>query len=113
MTRGPVSEKAFDAGLLLAKLRGAVYLLRRCREAPADFEIANRQGLTFIRVKMSRCLHRALAEIEEEYREAIFLLRMIPFAPSVRRELWICSRYGRWRFFEILEKGMVELAMPI
>jgi hypothetical protein len=113
MSRGPVSEKALSSALLHAALRGTVYFLNPGRESPADFQIVNRQGVTFISVKRARCLHCSLAEMETEYCEAIFRLRAIPISPSVYREFWVCSRYGRWRFFEVRDKDMIELAIPV
>ena len=113
MTRGPVSQKALSGAFQLATVRGTVYFLNPGREAPADFLIVNRQGVTFISVRISRCLHCSLAGIETEYRESIFRLRAVPISPSVYRELWVCSRYGRWRFFEIRDMDIIELAVPV
>lgn len=115
MTRGPVSQKALDAALPLATLRGTVYFLKPGRETetPADFEIVNRQGVTFVSVHMSRCLHNSLTGMEAEYQESVFRLRAIPISPSVYRELWVCSRYGRWRFFEVRDRDLAELAIPV
>ena len=113
MTRGPASQKALSGAVLHATLRGTVCFLNPGREAPADFEIVNRQGVTFVSTRMSRCLHCSLAEMETEYREAIFRLRAIPISPSVYRELWVCSRYGGWRFFEVRDKDIIELAVPV
>jgi len=113
MSRGPPSQTALDAALPLATLRGTVYFLAPGRECPANFEILNRQGVTFVAVKMSRCLHAPLAEMEKEYQEAIFRLRVVPISPCVYRELWVCSRNGRWRFFEVRDRDLVELAIPV
>jgi len=113
MSRGPVSEKALDTALPLAAMRGTVYFLKPGRESPADFEIVNKQGVTLISVRMSRCLHIPLADLEAEYGDAIFRLRAVPISPAVYRELWLCSRYGRWRFFEIRDRDIIELAVPL
>lgn len=113
MTRGPVSEQAIEWALPLAHLRGTVYFFRKDRECPCDFEIVNNQEVVFVRVKRTRCLHRPLLELETEYHEAVLRLRAVPSAPSVSRELWVCSRHGRWRFFRIMEAGMEEVAVPV
>jgi len=112
MTRGPVSGIALEEALPLAKLRGMVFFLRPDPECPCDFEVLNNREVVFVRVKRSRCLHCSLAEMEALYRESILKLRVIPLSPSARRELWVCSRYGRWRFFRIMENGIEEKAVP-
>lgn len=112
MSRGPDSEKAIEKALSFATLRGAVYFFLPGRDSPANFEIVNTQGVTLISVKMARCLHGSLADIESTYRDAVFRLRVVPVAPNVFRELWLLSRYGRWRFFEIRDRDLVELAIP-
>lgn len=111
MSRGPNSQKAIDGALPLAALQGTVYVLQPGRECPADFEIVGVQGVIFVAVKMTRCLHASLADIGFRYSDAIFRLRAVPISPSVFRELWLCSRNGRWRFFEIRSKGLVEIAL--
>lgn len=112
MSRGPVSQRALDNAVRLATFRGTVYFLEHGRESPADFEMVNRQGVIFVTVKMARRLHGSLAQIEMDYGEAIFRLRAVPISPAVYRELWVSSRYGRWRFFEVRDREIVELAIP-
>jgi len=89
-----------------------VFFLRQDPECPCDFQVLNNREVVFVRVKRSRCLHCSVAEMEALYRESILRLRAIPLSPSVRRELWVCSRYGRWRFFRIMENGIEEKAVP-
>jgi hypothetical protein len=112
MTRGPVSEIALEEALPIAKLRGRIFFLRPDPECPCDFQILNNREDVFVRVKRSRCLYCSLAEMEALYRESIQKLRLIPLSASVQRELWVCSRYGRWRFFRITDTGMEEIAVP-
>jgi hypothetical protein len=112
MSRGPVSTKALETALSFATLRGAVYFFQPGREAPAHFAIVNKEGVTLISVKMARCLHSPGADIEWTYRDAVFRLRTVPIAPNVFRELWLLSRYGRWRFFGVRDRDLIELAIP-
>ena len=113
MTRGPISEIALEEALPIAKLRGRVFFLRPDPECPCDFQILNNREDVFVRVKRSRCLYCSLAEMEALYRESIQKLRLIPLSASVQRELWVCSRYGRWRFFRITDSGMEEISLPV
>lgn len=112
MSRGPVSEKALEKALSFAAMRGAVYFFLSGREAPADFEIVNKEGVTFISVKMARCLHSPIATLELRYLDALSRFRAVPVAPNVFCELWLVSRYGRWRFFEVRHRDLIELAIP-
>jgi len=110
MSRGPASEKALEKALSFASQRGAVYFLQQGREVPADFEIVNNQGVTFISVKMSRCIHNPAPYFEYLYRETIAHLRAVPASVAVAGELWLVSRYGRCRFFRVQPSGLSELA---
>jgi hypothetical protein len=112
MSRGPVSQNALDRAMPLATLRGTVYFLEPGCESPANFEIVNGRGVTFVSARTSRCFHSSIPELEAVYHEAVCRLRAIPCSPGVYRELWICSRYGRWRFFEVREHDLVEIVIP-
>jgi len=110
MSRGPPSEKAREKALHVASLRGAVYFLQPGREVPADFEIVNTRGVTFISVKMSRRIHCSAPDFERMYRETIAHLLAVPASLAVACELWIISRYGRCRFFRVQPSGLCEVA---
>ncbi|OPY36408.1 MAG: hypothetical protein A4E35_01947 [Methanoregula sp. PtaU1.Bin051] len=113
MTRGPVSEQAITWALPIAAQRGTVYFFRPDRESPCDFEIVSSREVVFVRVKRTRCFHRTAEELEADCREHVLRLRAVPKAPSISRELWVCSRYGRWRFFRVTEAGIEELPVPV
>ncbi len=110
MSRGPVSTKALERALLIANMRGAVYFFHPGRESPADFEITNESGVTFVSVRMSRCIQRPAAYFEYLYRETIAHLRSVPASIAVAYELWLVSRYGRCRFFRVHPAGLAEVA---
>lgn len=113
MSRGPVSEKALSAALALAGKRGSVILIRPGRDSPCNFEIVSRHENVFVTVKPSRNFHGSPQDIEWQFREEIFRLRMIRGPSIVKKELWVCSRYGRWRFFEVTDTGIAEVLMPV
>jgi len=113
MSRGPVSEKALTAALALAGKRGSVILIRPGRDSPCNFEIVNRHENVFVTVKPSRHFHGPVQDIEWQFREEVFRLRMIRGPSMVRKELWVCSRYGRWRFFEVTDTGIAEVLVPV
>jgi hypothetical protein len=113
MTRGPVSEQAIAWALPLARLRGTVYCLGNGPESPCHFEIVSSREIVFVRVKRTRCLHQSPGDLEMECRDHILRLRAIPAPSSCYRELWVCSRYGRWRFFRVTETGIGEITGPV
>ena len=113
MTRGPVSEQAIAWAVALAAVRGTVYDFRKQRECPCDFQIVSSSGIAFVRVKRTRCLHRTAEELGAECRDHVLRLRAVPRAPAVTRELWICSRSGRWRFFRVTDTGLDEIPGPV
>ena len=113
MTRGPVSEQAVEWALPLAAQRGSVYFFRQGRDCPCDFLIANTSGIVFVRVKRTRCFHQSGPELESECRDHLLRLRAVPVSPTVGRELWVCSRYGRWRFFRVTNTGIEEQPGPV
>ena len=113
MSRGPVSEKALAGALALAGKRGTVIHIRPGRDSPCNFGIVSGHENVFVTVKLSRHFHGSVQDIGWQYREEIFRLRMIRGASNVRKELWVCSRYGRWRFFEVTDTGIAEVLMPV
>lgn len=108
MTRGPVSEQALEWALAIAERRGNVYFFERGRESPCDFQVINDHEDVLVRVKRTRSLHRPVAMLGAEYREQVRKLRAVPGNPAVTRELWVCSRAGRWRFFRVCGNGLAE-----
>jgi hypothetical protein len=113
MTRGPVSEQAIEWALPIAAQRGAVYFFRPDRECPCDFQIVSSSGVVFVRVKRTRCHHHAAEELGAECRDHLLRLRAVPKAPGLTRELWVCSRSGRWRFFRVTNTGLEEIPGPL
>ena len=92
-----------------AWIRGTVILIRPGRDGPCSFQVVARHESVFVTVKLSRQFSGPAGEIEAQYREEVFRLRMIQGPPGTRKELWIRSRYGRWRFFEVTDTGFTEV----
>ena len=109
MSRGPVSERALEEALALARKRGIIIPIRPGRDSPCSFQVVGRSELVFVTVKLSRQFHGIAEDIGHQYREDIFRLRIIIGPPGTRRELWVRSRYGRWRFFDVTDSGITEV----
>jgi len=109
MTRGPLPEKAIKAALAIARARGIVSFCLRSRESVCDIVIhAPVQTINAI-VRRCRRLYGPLAEMEYQFWESLARLRLVPENPCRSRELWACSPYGTFRFFRVMDDGLVEL----
>jgi hypothetical protein len=74
-----------------------------------DFSIVSGIPLAFIRVSSCKQIHATVSEITEEFRDELLKLMMITAHDAVSRELWLRSRHGRWRFFRLAGRDLIEL----
>jgi len=109
MTRGRPPQKGLDDAIPVARMRGAVLHFRQEEECAADFEILSADQIIIVRVKRTRRLHCSIQEIKEQFSEPILRLRSLPASAFLYRELWVWSQYGTWRFFRLLDTGIVEI----
>ncbi len=110
MSRGPHPGRTLAAALPIAEIRGMVHRIRSARGSLYDIVIATAVPVAFVRVKYADRIHLTLAETEEFYREAIDGLHAIVSTENISRELWLRSRHGTWRFFRVINIGLVELS---
>ena len=87
MTRGKRPQKAIDAALSLTMMRGAAFHVLQEKEDAVDLVIANEARIIFVRVKRIRRLHCSIAEIGNQFSEALSLLRSLPHPEYLIREL--------------------------
>ena len=109
MSRGRLSQKAFDAALPVAQARGQIILLRYFPGAPYDFLIITAAGIIAVCTRRSRRLHGPLAEIAERYRDTVAMIGAAEFSPGVIREFWLWSPYGTMRFFRVNGPVLTEI----
>jgi hypothetical protein len=109
MTRGRPPRKGLDAAIPIAQERGRVMEFRQTPETPCAFLIAGNGCLALVRVRKARRLHGTVAEIEEEFSDAVREARTIPCGGPVSREIWLYSRYCVMRFFRVGSTGLTEL----
>jgi hypothetical protein len=109
MSRGPPSRRALLEAIPLAHQRGTIQVARPGRENLYDFSIVSAIPLAFIRVSYCARIFASVAEIAIEFQDKLVRLRQIVGHQDISRELWLRSRYGRWRFFRLTEAFLIEL----
>jgi hypothetical protein len=109
MTRGRPPRKGLDAAIPIAQERGFVMEFRQSGENRCEFIIIGNGTVAFVRVRKARRLHGTVAEIEEDFSEAVTGARSIPAGGPVVRELWLYSRFCVMRFFRITDDSLVKI----
>lgn len=110
MTRGRHPDRALEKAEKIAKGRGLVHNYERGPGMLADFSITTRELKAEVKIKRLRRIRTTPAGLEREAAEEIAGLRIFPSSAEISRELWIYSPDYFWRFFRVLETGLVELA---
>jgi len=65
--------------------------------------------VSFVTVKRLDRLTVTPEDILHDFAGVIALLRFIASSPDISRELWLRTPHGAWRFFRILDNGILEL----
>jgi hypothetical protein len=98
-----------DAGAI-GKERGLVHLSVRGPESVCDLNIyVTGRCVAHVRIKCVRRLRGSVPEIERDSRQEIAVLRFIVSSHEISREFWLCSPRYAWRFFRVLDEGIVEI----
>jgi hypothetical protein len=109
VTRGRQPLKAREKAFTLAEKRGLVQRFQHRRGNTSDFTIMSPGLISFVTVKRLDRLTVTPEDILHDFAVAIDLLRFIASGPGISRELWLRTPHGAWRFFRILENGIIEL----
>ena len=107
--RGRPPRKALIEAALIAGLRGIFQQADRGPERLYDFIIAAVFPLAFVKVRFAERIFESAEELANEFQKDIRKLRMIAQDPSISPELWLRSRYGKWRFFRVVADRLIEL----
>lgn len=116
MTRGPEPQKAKEESLDIAGCRGHVQRYQHRKGNLCGFTILCAGLVCFVTAMRLIKLSSAPEDILHEYAKVISRLRFIPSSPGISRELWLRTPRGAWRFFRILDDGILELdryGMPL
>ena len=116
MTRGPHPLKAQDESLLIAEKRGLVMRYQHRRGNICDFSLMSPGLVRFVCAMRLIRLSSTPEDILHYFAEVIGQLRFIALSPAISRELWLRTPRGAWRFFRVLDDGILEVdnnGMPL
>jgi hypothetical protein len=100
---------AREESLLIAARRGIVHNHMHRRGNVCDLSIVSPGLVAFICAMRLVKLSSTVEEIIHDFAAAISRLRLIVSSFVVSRELWLRTPRGKWRFFRLLDAGILEL----
>jgi hypothetical protein len=100
---------ARDESLLLAARRGTVHSHVHRRGNVCDLSIISPGLVVFVCAMRLLKLSSTAEDILHDFTAAIARLRFIVSSLVVSRELWLRTPRGKWRFFRLLDAGILEL----
>jgi hypothetical protein len=109
MSLGKRSDKAFEAALPVAMLRGEVMFFEKRPGSCFDFLVSGPGGTSAICVERALCIHGTAAGIAATYAGTIARMNASPLMPGFLRELWLWSPWGTMRYFRVESAGIIEL----
>jgi hypothetical protein len=116
MSRGPQPLEAQEESQSIAERRGHLQRYQHRKGNICDFTIMCPGIVCFVCAMRLVKLSSMPEDILHDYAEVIGDLRFIASSPAISRELWLRSPRGAWRFFRILNDGIIELdkdGMPL
>ena len=75
---------------------------------PVNLVGLDEREVILVKVKRSRKPVQGISEVHDEYRQDALQLRKIGGPRSCRKELWIFSAAGGWKFYEVFPGGIME-----
>ena len=109
MRRGSRPHRALAEAIPIAKARGLIQLAVGGTERIFDIAIVSKIPVAFATIMFAPKILAPIPELVEYYQNDIARLRLIARDPAVVIELWIRSRHGTWRFFQVTPSNMVEI----
>ena len=93
----------------LPEKRGLVRSYVREPGVICNFEILSPGIVVKVALRCVRRLGGTVKEIERDLAAVIAEIRIIASSREISRELWLCSPRYAYRFFRVLDDGLVEL----
>jgi hypothetical protein len=109
MTRGPRPWKALGEAVPIAKARGLIQMATGRPERIFDIAIVSKIPITFASIMFAPNILASIPELVEYYKKDLARYRLIARDAAVTAELWIRSRHGTWRFFQVMPSTLVEI----
>ena len=103
------AHRALKDAIPIAKARGLIQLAMGGPERIYDISIVSKIPIVFAAVMFAPKILAPLTELIEYYASDLARLRVIARDAAVVIELWIRSRHGTWRFFQVMPSTIVEI----
>lgn len=107
--RGPRAHRALKDAIPIAKARGLIQLAMGGPERIYDLSIISKIPIVFASIMFAPKILASIPELAEYYASDLARLRVIARDAAVVIELWIRSRHGTWRFFQVTPSALVEV----
>jgi hypothetical protein len=104
-----VSTQALDESGSIAERRGVVQRHLPRKGNISDLSIISPGLVAFVCAARLVKLSSTVEDIVHDFAAAIARLRLIVSSLVISRELWLRTPRGKWRFFRILDAGILEL----
>jgi len=109
MSRGPRPHRALAEAIPIAKARGMIQMALGGPERIFDIAIVSKIPVTFTSIMFAPKILASIQELAEYYKNDLARLRLIARDTAIAIELWIRSRHGTWRFFQVMPSALVEI----
>lgn len=109
MSRGARPHRALADAIPIAKARGLIQMAMGGPERIYDISIVSKIPVVFASVMFAPKILASVPELVEYYQNDLARLRLIARDAAVTIELWIRSRHGTWRFFQVTPSTLVEI----
>ena len=107
--RGSRPHKAPGEAIPIAKARGLIQVAIGGTERIYDLSIVSKIPIVFASVMFAPKILAGIPELADYYRNDPARLRVIARDAAITIELWIRSRHGTWRFFQVTPSTLVEI----
>jgi hypothetical protein len=103
------AHRALKDAIPIAKARGLISLAMGGPERIYDLSIVSKIPIVFATIMFAPKILATVPELAEYYGSDLARLRVIARDAAVSTELWIRSRHGTWRFFQVTPSTIVEI----
>ena len=110
MHNGDVNTpRAMKDAIPIAKTRGLIQRAMGGPERIYDISIVSKIPIVFASIMFAPKILASIPELADYYRKDLARLRVIARDAAVVIELWIRSRHGTWRFFQVTPSSLIEI----
>ncbi len=109
MSRGPRPHRALAEVIPIARTRGIIQTALSGPERIYDLSIVSKIPHIFVSVAFAPKILASIPELADYYKKDLARLRLIARDAANVIELWIRSRHGTCRYFQVTPSSLVEV----